>query len=148
MPRKIREAYQTEITLQKNGSIEDLKNIADGRRKKEPDNMQSWLLLIHFQRMLSGKRRFDEYRQCPLSDVQANHPGRLFEAAYIRGFHQGLLTTAWSAPLAMQFRSQLHLRKSSPFLLLRSRSYSLRYRRKQCGQPYVISTIRMVIIWR
>lgn len=51
----IGEAYQTEITLQKNGSLEDLKNIVDGMRKREPDNMQSWMPLLYFQWMMSGK---------------------------------------------------------------------------------------------
>ena len=51
----IGEAYQTEITLQQNGSLEDLKNLADSMREKEPDNMQSWLPLVYFQWMLSGK---------------------------------------------------------------------------------------------
>jgi hypothetical protein len=49
------EAYQTEITLQKNGSIEDLQNMIDGMRNKEPDNMQSWGPLLYFKWMLSGK---------------------------------------------------------------------------------------------
>jgi hypothetical protein len=50
----IGEAYQTEITLQKNGSLEDLKNTVDGMRKREPDNMESWLPLLYFYWMLSG----------------------------------------------------------------------------------------------
>ena len=51
----IGEAYQTEITLQQNRSLEDLKNLINSVSKKEPDNMQSWLPLLYFQRMLSGK---------------------------------------------------------------------------------------------
>ena len=49
------EAFQTEITLQKNGSIEDLKHMIDGVRHREPDNMQSWGPLVYFHWMLSGK---------------------------------------------------------------------------------------------
>jgi hypothetical protein len=51
----IGEAYQTDIKLQKNGSLEDLKNMVDRMRKREPDNMESWLPLLFFQWMLSGK---------------------------------------------------------------------------------------------
>jgi hypothetical protein len=51
----IGEAYQTEITLQQNGSLKDLKNLIDSMRKKEPDNIQSWLPPLYFQWMLSGK---------------------------------------------------------------------------------------------
>ena len=49
------EAYQTEITLQKNGSLEDLKNMVDGMRMTEPDNLQAWMPLLYFQWMMSGK---------------------------------------------------------------------------------------------
>lgn len=51
----IEKAYQTKIKLQNNGSLEDLKNMVDGMRKREPDNMESWLPPLYFHWMLSGK---------------------------------------------------------------------------------------------
>lgn len=51
----IGEAYQIDIALQKNGSLDDLRNIIVSMRKRKPDNMQSWMPLLYFQWMLSGK---------------------------------------------------------------------------------------------
>jgi hypothetical protein len=51
----VEEAYGTKITLQQNGSFEDLENIVDGMRKREPDNMSAWLPMCYLQWVLSGK---------------------------------------------------------------------------------------------
>jgi hypothetical protein len=51
----VEKVYHCKITLQNNGSIDDLKNIIDGMRKKEPDNMNSWMHLLYLYYVLSGK---------------------------------------------------------------------------------------------
>jgi hypothetical protein len=75
------EAYQTEITLQKNGSLEDLKNLVDGMRKREPDNMQAWMFLLYFQWVMSGKgdltsvdnARYPMVKPTTLADYMKQH---------------------------------------------------------------------------
>jgi hypothetical protein len=86
----IGEAYQTEITLQQNGSLKDLKNLIDSMRKKEPDNIQSWLPLIYFQWMLSGKgdltsvdnARYPMVKPTTLADYLKQHTLEEVTSAY------------------------------------------------------------------
>ena len=86
----IGEAYQTEITLQKNGTLEDLKNTVDGMRKKEPDNMQAWLPLLYFQWMMSGKgdltsvdnERYPMVKPTSLADYLKQHTFEDATSAY------------------------------------------------------------------
>jgi hypothetical protein len=86
----IGEAYQTEITLQKNGSLGDLKNMVDGMRKKEPDNMRSWLPPLYFQWMLSGKgdlasvdnARYPMVKPTTLKDYLKQHTREDFTKGY------------------------------------------------------------------
>jgi hypothetical protein len=84
------EAYQTEITLQKNGSVEDLKNMADGMRNKEPDNAQSWGPLVYFHWMLSGKAdltsvdntRYPMVKPTTVADFRKQHTRENFTKGY------------------------------------------------------------------
>ena len=86
----IGEVYQTEITLQQNGSLEDLKNIVDGMRKREPDNMAAWLPLLYFQWMMSGKgdltsvdsARYPMVKPTTLKDYLKQHTQEDFTKGY------------------------------------------------------------------
>jgi len=86
----IGEAYQTEITLQQNGSLKDLKNLIDSMRKKESDNIQSWLPPLYFQWMLSGKgdltsvdnARYPMVKPTTLADYLKQHTLEEVTSAY------------------------------------------------------------------
>jgi hypothetical protein len=88
--KSIEEAYQTKITLQQNGSLEDLKNMADGMRKSQPDNMQSWMPLVYFEWMLSGKgdltsvdnARYPMVKPTTLADYLKQHTVEDFTKGY------------------------------------------------------------------
>jgi hypothetical protein len=53
--KQLEEVYRTKIVFQNSGTIDDLKNIIDGMRKKEPDNAEAWISLLYLYYVLSGK---------------------------------------------------------------------------------------------